>query len=205
MPEVWYSSDHHFGHARIIELCDRPFRDVEHMDEELIARHNAMVAPEDTVWFLGDVALGKIRETLPLVSRMNGRKILVAGNHDRCWAGHKRVRPSDVTMYVEAGFTALFLVPDKVEPAPREAVAVVPGWNDPVVFSHMPHAGDSQDEDRHAGHRPPRHEDIWRVCGHVHEKWTVSDRQINVGVDVWDYRPVHSTELVRIMNGSVAA
>ena len=205
MPETWYSSDHHFGHANIIGYCDRPLRDVEHMNEELISRHNAVVLPEDTVWIMGDVALGKLAETLPLVARMNGRKILVAGNHDRCWSGRKGVRQSDVEMYLDAGFDMLFLVPGRFDPPPPEAVSVVPGWNDPVVFSHLPHAGDSHSEDRYTGHRPPRHPDLWRVCGHVHEKWTVSDRQINVGVDAWDYRPVHSSELVSIMNGSVEA
>lgn len=205
MPETWFSSDHHFGHDRIIELCGRPFRDVGHMNEEMIARHNELVAPDDDVWFLGDVALGRLVESLPLVRRMNGRKMLVAGNHDRCWSGHRKVRPHDVAVYFDAGFLALFLTPGDVDPPPREVVLGVPGWPDPVSFSHLPHSGDSHGEDRYIRHRPVRHDDLWRVCGHVHEKWTVHDRQVNVGVDRWDFRPVHSSQLVSIMNGSTEA
>ena len=29
---IWFSADHHFGHARMIELAKRPFKSVEEMD-----------------------------------------------------------------------------------------------------------------------------------------------------------------------------
>lgn len=211
MSETWFSSDHHFGHERIIELCDRPFRDVAHMNEEIIERHNAVVEPEDLVYFLGDVALGKRVETLPLVARMNGRKVLVAGNHDSCWGGHRKMRMRDVEMYFDlAGFESILSGPTLVDGVPtvpgfREAIAPLPDWPHPVALSHLPHSGDSHGEDRHAGFRPPRHADMWRVCGHVHTAWKVYDRQVNVGVDVWDFAPVHSSQLVSIMNGDVEA
>lgn len=80
---TFYTSDTHFGHERILELCERPFSDVTRMNEALIERWNNVVQPEDTVYHLGDVALGKIAESLPLISRLNGYKILVLGNHDR--------------------------------------------------------------------------------------------------------------------------
>ena len=56
------------------------------MNKALIERWNDSVHPDDTVWVLGDVALGRIDETLPLVTELNGRKLLLTGNHDRCWA-----------------------------------------------------------------------------------------------------------------------
>jgi len=42
------------------------------------------------VWMLGDFAMGKIDDTLPLASELHGHKVLLAGNHDRCWAEHGR-------------------------------------------------------------------------------------------------------------------
>jgi calcineurin-like phosphoesterase family protein len=50
------------------------------MNETMIERHNAKVKDQDTVYFLGDVVINK--KYLELVKRMNGRKILVRGNHD---------------------------------------------------------------------------------------------------------------------------
>ncbi len=80
-------SDHHLGHQNSWEkfkLEDgsplRPFSSNEEMNETMIERHNAKVKEQDTVYFLGDVVINK--KYLELVKRMNGRKILVRGNHD---------------------------------------------------------------------------------------------------------------------------
>jgi calcineurin-like phosphoesterase family protein len=80
-------SDTHFGHTNSWEkfkLEDgsplRPFTSTEEMDETMIERWNAKVKPGDTVYHLGDVIINK--KSLHLVSRLNGRKILIRGNHD---------------------------------------------------------------------------------------------------------------------------
>jgi len=80
-------SDHHLGHTNSWEkfkLSDgsplRPFTSTEEMNETMIERHNAKVKEQDTVYFLGDVVINK--KYLELIKRMNGRKILVRGNHD---------------------------------------------------------------------------------------------------------------------------
>ena len=80
-------SDHHLGHTNSWEkfkLADgsplRPFSSNEEMNETMIERHNAKVKAQDTVYFLGDVVINK--KYLELVKRMNGRKILIRGNHD---------------------------------------------------------------------------------------------------------------------------
>ena len=85
---TWFTADLHLGHRNIIEYCNRPFHDVDAMNDALVENWNEAVAPEDTVWIVGDFALGKIADTLPIASTLHGHKILVAGNHDRCWAGH---------------------------------------------------------------------------------------------------------------------
>lgn len=80
-------SDHHFGHTNSWEkfkLADgsplRPFTSDFMMNETMIARHNAKVKEHDTVYFLGDVVIN--RKHLHLVKQLNGRKILIRGNHD---------------------------------------------------------------------------------------------------------------------------
>lgn len=87
---TWFTSDTHFGHGRIIESCKRPFADSAHMDAEIIRRWNLAVAPADTVWVLGDWALGDKVRGLEIVSELHGTKHPVAGNRDACWPGASR-------------------------------------------------------------------------------------------------------------------
>ena len=83
MSNTWFTADTHFGHSKIIKYCNRPFADVEGMDEVLIERWNARVKPNDTVWHLGDFAFHKTPDQLKaLFDRLNGNKYLVTGNHD---------------------------------------------------------------------------------------------------------------------------
>ena len=61
---TWFTADLHFGHRNIIDYCNRPFRDVDAMNESLIENWNESIAADDTVWVVGDFALGKIADTL---------------------------------------------------------------------------------------------------------------------------------------------
>ena len=83
--ERWYTADLHFGHRKAIQFRD--FDSVEEMDEALVTQWNEVVAPGDEVWILGDLAMRPHDESLPKVTRLNGYKILVPGNHDECWKG----------------------------------------------------------------------------------------------------------------------
>ena len=69
------------------------------MDEHIIERWNAVVSPEDEVWHLGDFG-GDGREA-ELLSRLNGTKYLVKGNHDTA--------PSEY--YRAAGFREVYDLP----------------------------------------------------------------------------------------------
>jgi calcineurin-like phosphoesterase family protein len=80
---VYLISDTHFGHSKVLEFEAeaRPFKSIAEHDECLIALWNETVKPKDTVWHLGDVGFGiGVFDILP---RLNGRKKLVMGNHDR--------------------------------------------------------------------------------------------------------------------------
>jgi len=90
----WFTSDYHLGHANIIKYCNRPFKNLEHMNTEIIRRHNERIKPEDTVFFLGDFCFkntpnsvkrgeGDIVKTIEYEKRLNGKLIFIKGNHDR--------------------------------------------------------------------------------------------------------------------------
>jgi calcineurin-like phosphoesterase family protein len=76
---VWFTADHHFGHARIIELAKRPFASVETMDEAMVERWNARVEPGDLVYHVGDFSFA---DHTPYLKRLKGQKRLIVGNHD---------------------------------------------------------------------------------------------------------------------------
>jgi calcineurin-like phosphoesterase family protein len=78
---IWFTSDLHLGHANIIRYCNRPFTNVEEMNEKLINNWNTLVKPGDSVYNLGDFAFH--REPSIFFNRLNGCKYLIKGNHDK--------------------------------------------------------------------------------------------------------------------------
>lgn len=79
---IYFIADTHFNHANIIKYCNRPFKNTDEMNEYIIRRWNSVVKEADTVYHLGDVGFGSLQEVKSLVERLNGRKILLRGNHD---------------------------------------------------------------------------------------------------------------------------
>jgi calcineurin-like phosphoesterase family protein len=80
---LYFISDTHFDHRKIIDLSARPFASVAEMNEAMIERWNAIVTPRDTVIHLGDFGLGTKDETTRAFRRLHGHKELVVGNHDK--------------------------------------------------------------------------------------------------------------------------
>lgn len=80
--KVFFTADTHFCHRNIISFCSRPFKDVEEMNETIIANWNRTVGPDDTVFHLGDFCLGGSDEWNRILDRLNGRIYLIMGNHD---------------------------------------------------------------------------------------------------------------------------
>lgn len=197
MATVFFTSDLHFGHARICEFSGRPFDSVEEMDEALILNWNTVVTHvDDIVWVLGDYALGDRARGLGYLSRLNGRKMLVSGNHDKCWvgssSGHKYIRE-----YMDAGFEVVTpFARLKLPPARYD----LPGRQ--VLLSHFPYDADHTNDTRHSQFRL-RDEGEWLVHGHVHQSYTVKARGVNVGVDApWaNYAPVSAQQVASLIDG----
>lgn len=84
MKRTWFTSDYHMGHRNIIDLCERPFADVNTMDLEIIARHNELVGVEDEVYDLGDFAFRCSAEhAADCLIKLNSRRHILWGNHDK--------------------------------------------------------------------------------------------------------------------------
>lgn len=184
---TYYSADQHFGHRLMTRL--RGFgEDVDAHDRMLVEAWNSVVRPEDTVWHLGDFAwtLDKVREITP---QLNGTIYLVAGNHDKCWTrrGHERDRRKareTIPVYVEAGIARVY---------DYGSVEYFTEKGKRYLLSHLPAVGDHTTQARYEERRPSPEGRI--ICGHVHDLWRVHANQVNVGVDVWGFRPVLDEEV----------
>lgn len=104
---IFFCSDTHFGHANIIKYCNRPFTGlnvpgigpisaVEIMDRALINNWNKVVKKTDTVYFLGDLYFYPVEQTLRIVNQLHGKKIWIAGNHDK-----KLIKEPELTKHFE--------------------------------------------------------------------------------------------------------
>jgi len=81
--KIFFISDTHFGHAGIINLCGRPFRSVEEMDDQLIEMWNETIPEGALVFHLGDVSFRGKSATYGILGQLKGRIVLIRGNHDR--------------------------------------------------------------------------------------------------------------------------
>lgn len=189
----FYTADLHFGHRNIIDYSGRPWETVEEMNDGIVDRWNSRVGPDDRVWVLGDVSLSPAKME-PYVSLLNGHKILVAGNHDKCWVGQKKRSSTPCLPYIEAGFEKVY---DSGIIANHEL-----SNGQMVTLSHLPYSGDHTENDRYESRRPVDRGQPG-ICGHVHEKWlfSPSGRSINVGVDApgLNWYPVSEDELIGLI------
>lgn len=82
MGKEFYISDLHFSHANAINFDNRPWKDINEMNEEIIHIWNERVTDEDDVWILGDISWTNPYETRCLIARLRGKKHWIIGNHD---------------------------------------------------------------------------------------------------------------------------
>jgi calcineurin-like phosphoesterase family protein len=188
---IYFTSDLHFWHANVIKYCNRPFASIDEMNEKLIKNWNETVKPEDTVYCLGDLSLA-VRPVEVYTKRLNGTKYLVPGNHDFCHSYHKKGRSLEnrekwIKQYEEWGWKIL----------PEQTTLDIPGVAT-VNLCHHPYVLIGPGDDKYERWRP-KDDGRWLICGHVHEKWKVVDRMINVGVDQWDFKPVSIEEVSKII------
>ena len=97
-PKIFLIGDLHFGHRNIIKYCNRPFKDVDDMTEQLIKNWNNAVGANDIIYVVGDFALCGKQKIVEIGQRLNGRKRLILGNHDQ----------ASVNTYREAGFEFVY-------------------------------------------------------------------------------------------------
>jgi calcineurin-like phosphoesterase family protein len=181
----FFTSDYHIGHRNIIDYCNRPFQTTYEMNAAIIARHNAVVGPQDIVYNVGDFALNE-KFVQEVVCQLNGKQHLISGNHDSCHS-HRGKYKKAILKYLEYGFVS---VQEQLE---------LQICNRTVLITHMPFFRETNTDQRYSQFRPID-KGQFLICGHVHDKWKINGRQINVGVDQWNFTPVSETELCNVIS-----
>ena len=168
---IYFTSDTHFGHANVIRLCNRPFNNINEMNNVMIANWNAKITNGDHIYILGDMFF-RTNDAEQILSRLKGKKHLILGNHDRDW-----IKKVDLNKYFESVDNLLFLSDGKH----KLTLCHYPMMTWPqanrecyMVFGHI-HADTNAD--------------YWPLIQN-------SDQMLNAGVDVNNYVPVTFDELV---------
>ncbi len=178
VPNVFFTSDVHFGHKNIIRFCNRPFADVDDMDEQLIQLWNATVQPNDVVWQLGDFTFYRnIDKVRSILRRLNGRKKAVLGNHCEAITEHRK-------SLIDEGLFETIVERARIKVGSQS-----------IVLDHFP--GRSWDRSSHGA---------WQLFGHVHGDMEPYGKSVDVGVDApWilghaPYRPFSFEEVKAFMD-----
>lgn len=176
----FFTSDLHIGHKNIIEYCKRPFSSVEEMNEQIIERYNSKVSINDKVLFCGDIFFKGNKEYYKQVlSRLNGIKTLMLGNHDQSKA-----------KMLELGFNEVH----------HEIDFSIDGLK--FKASHYPYFKEENihQYSTHTNKYPKYDPDTYLIHGHTHSNKKLSNNEICVCVEAWDYYPATISEVISLVN-----
>ena len=175
---IYFTSDLHFGSSNIIRYCARPFKSGEHMNERLVAEINNRCKEGDVLYHVGDFILyGKERGVESM-----------------------RVKPCEFenqinckVVHIEGNHDANNGLKSSILGCYIQIAKNIKAW-----VQHYP--------PWHCNHIAPKDADLY-VCGHVHDKWKLGfydgKPTVNVGCDIWNYRPVSKKELIKLYTRTI--
>jgi calcineurin-like phosphoesterase family protein len=159
------------------------------MTEELIRAWNEVVQPDDDVYHLGDVSLGRADKTLVILNRLNGNIHLITGNHEKSVLDKEYTRNRFVWIksYYELN----------VETTESNFEATSRNKNQSIVLCHYAFRVWNKS-----------HYQSIHLYGHSHDnldKEGVWGKSMDVGVDsayriLGEYRPFSLKEVIDIMD-----
>lgn len=189
---TWFTSDPHWGHEFVART--RGFETAKEHDAWLDDVYSSFFAPDDIVWWLGDLAMKNHSSAIAtcLGTQPDAKHHLIAGNHDPVHPMHRDAHKEQAS-YILMGF-------ESVQGFARRRINAN-GAKFDTLLSHFPYAGD-RGEDRYPQYRFP---DLGKpiIHGHTHSTEKVSftkhnSLQVHVGIDAWR-RPVKLEEIVAIV------
>ena len=175
---IYFTADLHFGHGNIIRYCGRPFGSVEEMDQRITDNFKERLGADDDLYILGDVTLNQsVARVRNYLKDIPGRKHLIFGNHDERLRRHQK-EIDDI--FVECADMKVL----EVEDADLGSVN--------FMLCHYPLLHWGYNEDGQGIH----------LFGHIHNNPAQNQVMshvphcLNVGVDLWDFRPLSVNEVL---------
>lgn len=190
--KIFFTSDWHIGHKKVLEYSNRPFRDLDHMHKVLVNNFNTIVPKFGVTYFLGDMGFCSNELLKSIIYQLNGTKILILGNHDR-----------GMNSMYQQGFDVVL----------HGASLVIA--NELVTLTHCPLRGIYREDTEGmkgsvAGenwHKENKHTKFsinntggFHLHGHTHapnngKSKVKLDKQWDIGVDGNNYRPVSISQI----------
>lgn len=169
---TFFTADLHLYHNNMIEYASRPFKDLNAMHSHITKAFNSILTVDSDLYIVGDVTLLSSEfggRIKKALAAINGRKHLVIGNHDT-WK---------VRNYLEAGITTVHSAGSFKHEGIRFFM-----MHDPAEYLCVENGTNVL------------------LCGHIHTLFKhlfPEKRIINVGVDVWEYKPVSIEQIMQIV------
>lgn len=177
---IYFISDTHFNHINIIEYCNRPFKDVQEMNDFIITRWNEIIEDNDIVYHLGDFALGKKDDINDIVKKLKGQIHLVRGNHDK-W---------NVSTYEELGLNILRNPPIRLDEYK-------------LILSHTP-IPDKQIPNGYINIHGHIHNKTLDECIEKYDSKLYSkNKHINISCDVIEFKPISIEKLTTCFDENI--
>lgn len=170
---IYFTADLHLNHSNIIDYCNRPFNNIKEMNDTLIYQWNKIVKPIDTVIHNGDFSFGNRTKWM---KKLNGNIVFVKGNHD-----------GDSLTKI------------------KSLVLRTGGWD--IFLNHFPQNVNFNYQYNFVAHIHQhwkfRSKSIYKENNKI-ESWEddnymeyseITTSMINIGVDVWDFKPISIREI----------
>jgi calcineurin-like phosphoesterase family protein len=216
--KAWFTSDLLLGSERALQERDRPFTNVDEMNESIIDAWNELVRPDDVVWILGGAV--SIREDghlsmnakLALLTRLQGTKYLLAGSGDACLPGRVGWR-NWADIYREVGGLKAVITGEAFLKSGRPVQipllggvghghmnALLSPFHYPLDAAMLP--------DQFKQHRPQRNSRSKTQATaliHGYAPWVIHKTpgpQLNVSMDAWPFEPVPADVVASLLTDS---
>lgn len=180
MSEIWFTSDLHMSHDKEFLWGPRGFKNQHEMNEAIVERWNNVVAPDDIVYNLGDIALSDTDDAIKYLKELNGIQWWIRGNHDsqnKINAICKACPHISLISNPEASWATMIIYEKKYH----------------FLLTHYPTLTSNFDDKKFSRH-------VINLHGHTHQQtnWLQDDNPFmyHIGMDSHNCTPVHIDEVI---------